>query len=151
MTFTADHLDLQPPGSVLDWHIYDDGFIAGDYRIHLVAPKRWAVVCDGSDLGEYRSLRTAFSSCEHHVREVRRRSAVIRYGAIAALAFAAWLMIDAAFAMTRVGYISVALFPVVFVGVGALVRCLASTAGNVNNPYLPCIIWNPGGRKRKRR
>ena len=44
MTFTADHLDLKPTGSVLDWHIFDDGFIAGDYRIRLLGPQARYVI-----------------------------------------------------------------------------------------------------------
>ena len=150
MTFTADHLDLKPPGSVLDWHIFDDGFIAGDYRIRLLGPERWQVTCDEATVGEYRRLKTAFSTCEHHARDVLRRRAVVRHGVVAALAFVAWLLVDAAFGLTGIGYFALALFPVVFVGIRALVRCLASTAGNIDNPYLPRIGWDPvTGRKRR--
>lgn len=135
MRFTADHLDLQPPGSVLDWYLYDDGFLAGDYRIHLPEPGRWLAVCDGATIGEYHSLKTAFASCELHVRHQRRRSAVVRYGTVAVLAVVAWLLVDAVASLTGVGYFTLALVPVVFVGFAALIRCVAAASGDASNPY----------------
>lgn len=122
---------------MLDWHLYDDGFIAGGYRISLVGPRRWQASCDGSVLGDYRSLKTAFSTCEHHVREAFRRRAVVRYAVIAAMAFGAWFLVDAAVGLTGVGEVTVILVPVVFVGVAALVRCLAAAIGDVDSPFLP--------------
>jgi len=146
MTLTADHLDLQPPGSMLDWRIYDDGFIAGNYRIHLLDARRWQVMCDDDVVGEYRSLKTAFATCEHHLRNGLRRSAIQRHGLVAVLALVAWLLVDVVFALTGDGYVTVALFPVVFVGVAAAVRCLASAIGGVN-PYAPRSLRDNALRK----
>jgi hypothetical protein len=137
MTFTADQLDLQPPGSALDWYLYDDGFIAGDYRIHLMEPGRWQVMCDGVAIDEYHSLKTAFVTCERHAGHQRRRTTVMRYGTVAALAVVAWFLVDAATRVTGIGYFALALVPVVFVGFAALVRCVAAASGDPSNPYAP--------------
>lgn len=146
MSFTPDQLALQPPGSFLDWQIFDDGFIAGAYRIVLEGPKRWRVTDRDSDVGVYRSLRTAFASAEHHYRETLRTRSVKRSALVAVLAVLSWLAIDALAGVVGYGLWIVVLFPVVLIGMLALVRCLAGLSGNAHNPYLsipydPRAIW----------
>jgi hypothetical protein len=146
MTFSSEQLGLQPPGSFLEWRIFDDGFIADAYRIVLLGPRQWLVSGDGRDVGVYRSLRTAFSSAEHDYREALRRRSVRRNALIAALAVIAWLAVDALFGVVGAGLWIVVLFPIVLVGMLALVRCLAGLSGNVHNPYLsipydPRSLW----------
>ncbi len=147
----ADHLEFQPPGTILEWRIYDDGLIAGDYRIQLLGPRSWRVMCQDEDIGQYGSLKLAFSSAEHHVRERHRRSAMIRFGTFAALAFVAWLAVDAILGLTRNGYVALLLFPIMYLGIGALVRSLVAAVGDVRMPYYPRIRRIPGVRKRVRK
>jgi hypothetical protein len=146
MMFTSDQLALQPPGSFLEWRIFDDGFIADAYRIVLLGPKEWRLSEADREVGVYRSLRTAFSSAEHHHREALRRGSVRRNAVIVAAAIAAWLTVDALFGVVGAGLWILVLFPIVLVGMLALVRCLAGLSGNVHNPYLsvpydPRSLW----------
>lgn len=150
MTFTAEHLALQPPGSMLEWRIYDDGFIAGDYRIHLLGPKRWQVELSGEPIGEYASLRTAFSSAEHHLHETSRRSTMIRHGIVVVLAMLGWLAIDLIFGMTGIWWLALVAFPVVAIGVISLERCVAASNGNLHNPHYPSVDWKPRPRSKRR-
>ncbi len=142
MSFTADHLAMQPPGSFLEWRIFDDGFIADAYRIVLLGPKQWRVTREGDHVGVYRSLKTAFSSAEHDYREALRRRSVRRSASVVLLAVLAWLGVDALFHVVGAGLWIVVLFPIVLVGMLALVRCLAGLSGNAHNPYLS-IPYDP--------
>ena len=40
------------------------------------------------------------------------------------------------------------LFPIVFIGMASLVRCIAATSGNVNNPYI-AMPYDPRPRWRR--
>ena len=135
MTFTPEQLDMQPPGSILDWRIYDDGFIADDYRIVLTGPQAWDVRRSGKSVGTYRSLRTAFVSAEHDYRESLRLQSLKRHGILFGLSVLAWLAVDIVFGMTGVGLWVLALFPIVYIGMRSLVRGIAALPGNAHNPY----------------
>ena len=65
---------------------------------------------------------------------------------VRALAVVSWLAIDALAGVVGYGLWIVVLFPVVLIGMFALVRCLAGLSGNAHNPYLsipydPRAIW----------
>ena len=146
MSFTADQLALQPPGAYLEWQIFDDGFIADAYRIVLMGPREWRLTEADEHVGVYRSLRTAFSSAEHHYRESLRKRSVKRNALVVALAIVSWLAVDALFDVVGAGLWVVVLFPIVFVGMTSLVRCLAGLSGNAHNPYIsipydPRSLW----------
>ena len=145
MTFTAQQLDMAPTGSLLDWQIFDDGFISDTYRIVLLGPKQWQLIDESGSVGTYRSLKTAFASAEHSHRERLRRRSVRTNAVVLAVAIAAWLAVDALFPVAGPGLWILVLFPIVFVGMTSLVRCVAATSGNVNNPYI-AMPYNPRPR-----
>ena len=136
MTFTPEQLAMQPPGAILDWWIFDDGFIADDYRIVLLGPAQWEVRRSADVVGIYRSLKTAFVSAEHHHRESIRQGLLRRNGIAFALAVIAWFAVDVVFGVTGAGFTVLVLFPIVFIGMRSMARFLASLSGNINNPYL---------------
>jgi hypothetical protein len=148
MIFTAQQLDMAPTGSLLEWRIFDDGFISDPYRIVLLGPKQWQLIDDEGSVGTYRSLKTAFASAEHFHRERLRRRSVRTNAVVLAIATGAWLGVDALFPIAGPGLWILVLFPIVFVGMASLVRCVAATSGNVNNPYI-AMPYNPRPRWRR--
>ena len=103
----------------------------------LTHPAAPGVLFQQNHVGTYRSLKLAFSSAEHHFRESVRRSRMVRYGGMAFGAAVALLMVDVLFHITGAPVLALALFPIVWVGVAAFVRFIASTPGNLHNPYRP--------------
>lgn len=148
MTFTAQQLAMAPPGSLLEWQIFDDGFISDPYRIVLVGPKQWQLIDESGSIRTYRSLKTAFASAEHSHRERLRRRSVRTNAVVLAIAIAAWLAVDVLFPIAGPGLWIIVLFPIVFVGMTSLVRCIAATSGNVNNPLI-AMPYDPRPRWRR--
>ena len=128
MTFTARQLDMKPPGSILDWRIFDDGFIGGDYRIVHLGPRNWLVTRRNSIVGTYRRLKTAFVSAERHHRRMLRVERVKKTAFNVAVVAALWFLLVGVLGWTAPG--AWLLFPVTLLGMTSVLKLVAREAGN---------------------
>ena len=136
---SADQLDLRPPGSILDWRIFDDGFAAGDYRIVHLGPRQWAVSHGSRVVGVYRRLRTAFVSAERHRRQEIRFSHVWATVVTVAAAALTWLLVDELVGWENpVPYLLI-VFPAVVIALSAVAHLAGRMAGNPSSAYLPTV------------
>lgn len=149
MTFTPQQLDMKPPGSILNWRIFDDGFIADGYRILHLGPRNWLVTHDDSIVGCYGRLKTSFVSAERHrrqsIRSDRIRTTVVT---VAGCVFA-WVLFIHVLAWKAPGLWI--LFPITLIGATSILSAIARLAGNPRTSYFgptPVAIRNLEGNKR---
>lgn len=135
MILTAEHLALQPEGCLLEWSLYDDGIIAGGYRIHYIDTNLWELTYRGGFVAIDRTISAAFLSAEQHAREVERRGARRRYGIALVAACLGWFAVDAAVQLTDVVWFLVFLIPIVWVGFRSAAGLLTTLGGDLTGRY----------------
>ena len=138
---------LPRPGSVLEWGVERDEYLADGYRIRLLAPAKWEITHRGSVLSTSKSLKMAFSIVERHRRRALRKRDLIFYGTVVFLSLFIGLAIGEAVTAGN-GVWVLALVPVLFLGVSALVRFTATLGGNLDDPYRRRLPWERRLRRR---
>lgn len=152
MTFTPQQLDMRPPGSILDWRIFDDGFIADGYRVLHLGPRNWLVTHDESIIGCYGRLKTAFISAERHRRQVIRLERVKSMIATVSACALSWLLLIHVLEWQAPAVWI--LFPITLIGASAVVKAIARLAGNPATSYFgptPVAIRDLDGNQRRLR
>jgi len=136
----AEHLALQPEGTRLDWSLFDDGLIAGDYQIRCLAENVFEVTRRGEYVSRASTVTGAFISADHHHREagrhrVRRTHLIRLVGAVLA-----WFLVDVLVQSTDVVWFLLAFFPIVWIGFTSAAGFLTTLGGDVNGRYRP-LRW----------
>ena len=149
MTFTPQQLDMTPPGSILDWRIFDDGFTADDYRVIHLAPKHWLVLRGDSIVGTYRRLKTAFVSAEQHHRRALRLDRIKATAVTVVSVVLAWVVLLEVLSWTAPGLWL--LFPITLFGMSSVFKLVARIAGNPRTAYFgptPVAVRDMDGNHR---
>ncbi|NNC91365.1 MAG: hypothetical protein HKN80_02610 [Acidimicrobiia bacterium] len=133
----ADDVAMSVPGSILDWRVRGEDYLAGSYRIRLLEPRKWEVTHQGAVIAFYSSRKAAFGIAEDHWREAIRRRDLIRLALTFVLAFSAWMI-----AGLLVEELWVLALPVVlYFTLSSFIRFFAVFSRNVNNPYRRRLPW----------
>jgi len=133
----ARHLALRPEGTLLDWSLFDDGLIAGDYQIRCLAENVFEVTRRGDVVSTDSSITGAFVSADRHHREVGRhqlrRTYLMRLGGT----FLAWFVVDVLVQSTEAVWFLLAFIPIVWIGFTSAAGFLTTLGGDVNGRYRP--------------
>ena len=130
------------PMSWLDWEQDGDEYVGGEYRIRLLAPRRWEVLHGNSHLAYDESLRSALAEAEHHhVERLRLRDLKV-WGAVLAASILVSGIVELtsrAMEMWAVPILAIALYA----GTSAIVRIFAAATRNRFDPYRRRAPWEP--------
>jgi len=135
MIFNAEQLALQPQGSVLTWQVFDDGLIAGDYRIRFVSDEIWELSFGGRTLSHDRSLTAAYITAERHSREALRHRVMRRNRIALAAAMLGWMLVDLVVRTTGATWFLVFMLPIVWVGFSSAAGMLTALGGDITHRY----------------
>lgn len=130
------------------WRLEGTGYAGGDYRIVLLAPRRWEISHRGTPIGHEPSLKTSFQIAEHHRRETLRGRDTVAWGVLATVATVAAIAVRLAVSEINLAWF-VVLIVLSAVALTALVRMFSSLAGHPSDPYRRRLPWERRGRIRR--
>jgi hypothetical protein len=133
----AAQLAMGRPGSVLDWRISGEEYLAGDYRIRLIEPRKWEITHRGATIAYHPSRASAFVIVEDHCRDAIRRRDLIRLALTFVIAIAGWMTAGLVAEEMWV----LALPVVLYFTLSSFIRFFAVLSRNVNDPYRRRMPW----------
>lgn len=134
---TAVEQSMTKAGSILDWNIRGDDYVADGYRIRLLQPRRWEISHEGAVIAYHFSRKEAFGIVEDHYRDTIRRRDLIRLGFTFVLAILAWIALGSMMEELWV----VGLPFVFYVALSSFIRFLAVFSRNASDPYRRRLPW----------
>ncbi len=139
---TAVEQAIEKAGSVLDWSIRGGDYVADDYRIRLLEPRRWEISHGGAVIAYHFSRNEAFGIVEDHYRDSVRRRDLMRLGLIFVLAILVWIGLGSM--MEELWVLGLPF--VVYFALSSFIRFFAVFSRNANDPYRRRLPWERSPR-----